>query len=157
SRSLVVPNIKRADQMSFRDFLAAYDATIAKAREGRLSPDDFAGTTVTLTNPGMIGTSHSLPRLMSGQGLIFAAGAIAYPGACQTGDPAGLASLGVSRVMTVTSTYDPRVIQGAESGEFLRTFDALVQGEQSFYDGIFESLGVPLRAVRLVSDGRATT
>ncbi|MFN8177202.1 MAG: multifunctional oxoglutarate decarboxylase/oxoglutarate dehydrogenase thiamine pyrophosphate-binding subunit/dihydrolipoyllysine-residue succinyltransferase subunit [bacterium] len=152
TRGLLVPNIKRADRLSFRDFLAAYDATIAKARESRLTPDDFAGTTVTLTNPGMIGTAHSIPRLMAGQGLIFATGAIDYPAAFRSADPSALASLGVSRVMTVTSTYDHRVIQGAESGEFLRTFDALLQAEQGFYDGIFESLGVPLRPVRLVSD-----
>lgn len=152
TRTLLVPNVKEADRLSFHEFLDAYDATLRKARESRLTPDDFAGTTVTLTNPGTIGTAHSIPRLMAGQGLIVATGAIDYPAAFRAADPSALASLGVSRVMTVTSTYDHRVIQGAESGEFLRTFDALLQGEQGFYDGIFESLGVALRPVHLVPD-----
>ena len=152
SRGLLVPNIKSAERLTFREFLDAYDATVRKAREGRLTPDDFAGTTVTLTNPGTIGTVHSIPRLMPGQGLIFATGVIDFPAAFRSADPSMLANVGVSRVMTVTSTYDHRVIQGAESGEFLRTFDALLQGEQAFYDGIFASLGVPLRPVRLVAD-----
>ncbi len=152
SRGLLVPNIKEAERLSFREFLAAYDDVVRKARENRLAPDDFVGTTVTLTNPGTIGTAHSIPRLMAGQGLIVATGAIEYPPAFRSADPAALAMLGVSRVMTITSTYDHRVIQGAESGEFLRTMDGLLQGDESFYDDIFASLGVPLRPVRLVPD-----
>ena len=152
SRGLLVPNLKGASRLSFREFLAAYDETLRKARGGRLAPDDFVGTTVTLTNPGTIGTAHSIPRLMAGQGLIVATGAIEYPAAFRSADPSALAMLGVSRVMTITSTYDHRVIQGAESGEFLRTMDRLLQGEEDFYDEILASLGVPLRPIRLVAD-----
>jgi 2-oxoglutarate decarboxylase len=128
SRALVVPVIKHAEAMDFAGFHAAYESRVDKARTNRLVPDDFAGATITLTNPGTIGTVASVPRLMKGQGSIIATGAIR--------DVAG------ARVMTITSTYDHRVIQGAESGMFLRRLDALLQGEDRFYDLALESLGV---------------
>jgi 2-oxoglutarate dehydrogenase E1 component len=127
SRALVVPVIKHAEAMDFAAFHGAYETLVEKARSNRLLPDDFAGATITLTNPGTIGTVASVPRLMKGQGSIIATGAIR--------DVAGLA------VMTITSTYDHRVIQGAESGMFLRRLDALLQGADGFFDAIAESLG----------------
>jgi 2-oxoglutarate dehydrogenase E1 component len=152
TRTLLVPNIKSADTMSFAEFFLAYDNAIAKVREKRISPDDFAGTTATLTNPGMIGTGHSIPRLMAGQGLIVATGAIDYPAEYQSADPRTLASLGIGKIMTVTSTYDHRVIQGAESGMFLRTLDRLLSGDQGFYDEIFASLSIPYEPVAALRD-----
>ena len=128
SRALVVPVIKHAEAMDFAGFHAAYESLVDKARTNRLVPDDFAGATITLTNPGTIGTVASVPRLMKGQGSIIATGAIR--------DVAG------ARIMTITSTYDHRVIQGAESGMFLRHLDGLLQGEERFYDAVTESLGV---------------
>src|SRR3989454_915023 len=118
SRSLFVPNIKAANEMDFAGFWAAYEEVIRKVRTNKLTPDDFAGTTVTLSNPGTIGTQLSVPRLMKGQGLIVATGRIDYPTEYQGADPAALAELGVGKVFGVTSTYDHRVIQGAESGLF---------------------------------------
>jgi 2-oxoglutarate dehydrogenase E1 component len=143
SRGLVVPVIKAAETMDFARFHAAYEEMVEKARTHRLLPDDFAGASITLTNPGGLGTSASVPRLMAGQGTIVAVGSIGYPA-----EFAGLASerltaLGLAKVMTLTSTYDHRVIQGAESGEFLRTMDRLLQGESDFYEGLFAALGVP--------------
>jgi len=128
SRALVVPVIKHAEAMDFAAFHAAYESLVDKARTNRLVPDDFAGATITLTNPGTIGTVASVPRLMKGQGSIIATGAIR--------DVAGV------NVMTITSTYDHRVIQGAESGMFLRHLDGLLQGEERFYETVTESLGV---------------
>jgi len=125
SRGLVVPVIKHAEGMDFAAFHQSYEALVEKARTNKLLPDDFAGATITLTNPGTIGTVASVPRLMKGQGSIIASGAIR--------DIAG------AKVMTITSTYDHRVIQGAESGSFLRRLDALLQGE----DGFYESVGSP--------------
>jgi 2-oxoglutarate dehydrogenase E1 component len=152
SRSLLVPNIKGSEKMDFAEFLAGYDELIRKVRTNRILPDDFAHTTVTLTNPGMIGTVHSIPRLMQGQGLIIATGAIDYPAAFRAADPRTLAQLGVSKIMTITSTYDHRVIQGAESGEFLRSVDLFLSGEDGFYDEIFESLSMPHEPVRMIRD-----
>jgi 2-oxoglutarate dehydrogenase E1 component len=126
SRALVVPVIKHAESMDFGAFHAAYEALVEKARTNRLMPDDFAGGTIQLTNPGTLGTVASVPRLMKGQGSIIATGTIR--------DIAG------SKVITITSTYDHRIIQGAESGMFLRTLDALLQGEERFYDEVAESL-----------------
>jgi 2-oxoglutarate dehydrogenase E1 component len=143
TRGLLVPNIKRADTLGFREFLESYDEILDKVRTNRIEPDDFFDTTVTLTNPGTLGTVQSVPRLMAGQGLIVATGAIDYPAEWRSADPRTLASIGVGKVMTVTSTYDHRVIQGAESGEFLRTIDRLLAGEGTFYEEIFESLNVP--------------
>ncbi|HEU5169864.1 MAG TPA: multifunctional oxoglutarate decarboxylase/oxoglutarate dehydrogenase thiamine pyrophosphate-binding subunit/dihydrolipoyllysine-residue succinyltransferase subunit [Gemmatimonadales bacterium] len=140
SRGLVVPVIKRAETMDFAAFHAAYEALVEKARTNRLVPDDFAGATMTLTNPGGLGTVASVPRLMAGQGSIIAVGAIGYPAEFAAVAEAKLRELGVSKVMTVTSTYDHRVIQGAESGVFLATLDHLLQGEDDFYDAIAESL-----------------
>ncbi|MEO0481935.1 MAG: 2-oxo acid dehydrogenase subunit E2 [Planctomycetota bacterium] len=80
-RQLLVPNIKDCASMNFATFLAAYDAQVRKARKGKLTPQDFQGTTCSLTNPGTIGTLSSLPRLMTGQSFILATGAIAYPAA----------------------------------------------------------------------------
>ena len=140
SRGLVVPVIKRADTLDFAAFHAAYEALVEKARTNKLLPDDFAGASMTLTNPGGLGTVASVPRLMAGQGSIIAVGAIGYP-AEFTGVPEErVRDLGIAKVMTVTSTYDHRVIQGAESGEFLATLDHLLQGEEHFYDTIAESL-----------------
>ncbi len=142
SRGLVVPVVKHADRMSYAEFHAEYDRLVEKARTNRLLPDDFAGGTVTLTNPGGIGTVASVPRLMAGQGSIIAVGAIRYPAAFLDPTPEQVARLGLSRVMTISSTYDHRVIQGAESGEFLRTVEQLLAGQDRFYEGIFESFGV---------------
>src|SRR5207253_3362062 len=117
SRTLLVPNVKQADALDFAGFHAAYEELIRKTRTNKLSPDDFAGTTVSITNPGTIGTMHSVPRLMPGQGVIVGVGAITYPPEYEGADPQTLAEIGVSKVVTLTSTYDHRIIQGAESGE----------------------------------------
>ncbi len=140
SRGLVVPVIKRADTLDFAALHAAYEGLVDKARTNKLLPDDFVGATVTLTNPGGLGTVASVPRLMAGQGSIIAVGAIGYPAEFGGVPDEKLRELGVSKVMTVTSTYDHRVIQGAESGAFLATLDHLLQGEDGFYEAIAESL-----------------
>ncbi|HEX5309161.1 MAG TPA: 2-oxo acid dehydrogenase subunit E2, partial [Solirubrobacteraceae bacterium] len=142
SRTLMVPVIRGADALSFADFLAAYDALVEKARTNTLTADDLAGANVTLTNPGGIGTIASVPRLMSGQGTIVATGSIAYP----VGLGAIGAQIGAEKAMTMTSTYDHRVIQGAESGRFLALIEQRLQGEDGFYESVFESLGVQLSA-----------
>jgi 2-oxoglutarate dehydrogenase E1 component len=152
TRTLVVPNIKACQDMDFAAFFAAYNGLIGKARAGKLGMDDFAGTTVSLTNPGGIGTVSSLPRLMQGQGTIVATGRIGYSAAYEATAPETLRALGVGKVMTLTSTYDHRVIQGAESGRFLAHLHALLVGEHGFYDGIFRSLGIPVHPLKLGQD-----
>ncbi|MES2304826.1 MAG: multifunctional oxoglutarate decarboxylase/oxoglutarate dehydrogenase thiamine pyrophosphate-binding subunit/dihydrolipoyllysine-residue succinyltransferase subunit [Gemmatimonadota bacterium] len=142
TRGLVVPVLKQADTMEFAAFLATYEALVEKARTNKLMPDDFAGATMTLTNPGGLGTVASVPRLMPGQGTIIATGAIAYPPEFAAMDQATIKQLGLSKVMMITSTYDHRVIQGAESGSFLRAVDQMLQGEHNFYETIFSGLGV---------------
>ena len=142
SRGLVVPVIKRADTMDFAAFHAAYEALVEKARTNRLMPDDFAGATMSLTNPGGLGTVASVPRLMAGQGSIIAVGAIGYPAEFSAVSEERLREFGISKVMTITSTYDHRVIQGAESGAYLATVDHLLQGDQGYFDLIAESLGL---------------
>jgi multifunctional 2-oxoglutarate metabolism enzyme len=153
-RSLLVPNIKDSGALDFAAFFVAFNQQIDKARAGKLGPDDFAGTTCTLTNPGTIGTVSSLPRLMTGQSFIMATGAITVPGAFQGASPETLTELGVSRVMMLTSTYDHRVIQGAESGQFLDWMHKLLLGEEQFYEGVFRSLKVPYRPVANSIDKR---
>lgn len=143
SRNLLVPNIKGVDEMNFKEFLHAYTELIDKARNGKLQIDDFQGTTLTLTNPGTIGTVQSVPRLMKQQGTIIATGAIDYPAEYQSMSQEVLNKLGISKVMTVTSTYDHRVIQGAESGSFLKKIHSLLNGEENFYDQIFADLEIP--------------
>jgi 2-oxoglutarate dehydrogenase E1 component len=148
SRTLLVPVIREADTQDFRGFWASYEEMIRKVRSNKLSPDDFAGGNVTLTNPGTIGTVQSVPRLMPSQGVIVGVGAIDYPAEWRGADPVLLAELGASKVVTVTSTYDHRIIQGAESGLFLKRVEELLLGADGFYDDIFQSLGVPYEAVR---------
>jgi 2-oxoglutarate dehydrogenase E1 component len=152
SRSLVVPSIKHAEALEFATFFAAYNDLIRKAQAGQLTPDDFADTTVSLTNPGMLGTTQSVPRLMVGQSLIIAAGSIGFPAEYQLADPATLAHLGVSKVLTLTCTYDHRVIQGAESAELLSSVAGLLAGDEGFYEQVFTSLAVPHEPVRLARD-----
>jgi 2-oxoglutarate dehydrogenase E1 component len=152
SRTLLVPNIRDAGSLDFAGFHAAYEELIRKVRSGKITPDDFEGTTVTLTNPGMIGTELSVPRLMAGQGAIIGAGAIGYPTEYEGTDPATLAELGVGKVVTLTSTYDHRIIQGAESGEFLDAVESLLKGDQRFYDDIFVALDIPYEPVRWSRD-----
>jgi 2-oxoglutarate dehydrogenase E1 component len=148
SRGLVVPVVKRADGLGFAGFLAAYEELVAKARGNKLMPDDFAGATVTLTNPGGLGTVASVPRLMAGQGSIIAVGAIGYPPEFHDLGPDRIATLGISKVMTITSTYDHRVIQGAESGEFLRTLEGLLKGEDRFNEDVAAALGLGAEPAR---------
>jgi 2-oxoglutarate decarboxylase len=152
SRTLLVPNIRRADTLDFAGFFAAYEELIRKVSTGKLGPDDFAGTTVSITNPGMIGTVQSVPRLMAGQACIVGVGSIAYPAEYAGADPETVAELGVGKVVTLTSTYDHRVIQGAESGEFLATINRLLLGEDAFYEDLFRSMGVPYVPVRWRTD-----
>ncbi len=142
SRGLVVPVIKGAEAMDFAAFLAAYEGLVEKARVNKLMPDAFAGATMSLTNPGGLGTRASVPRLMVGQGSIIAVGSIAFPPEFSGMPAARIAELGVSKVMTISSTYDHRIIQGAESGAFLGTIDAMLQGADGFYDNVVQSLGV---------------
>ncbi len=143
SRSLWVPNIKATDRLSFAQFFAAYEEVIRKVRARRITPADMDGTTVTLTNPGMLGTAQSVPRLMEGQAAIIGVGSIAFPAEYQGSDPSMLADMGIGKVVTLTSTYDHRVIQGALSGEFLAEIERLLMGEDGFYEQIFASMGVP--------------
>ncbi|WP_106507053.1 multifunctional oxoglutarate decarboxylase/oxoglutarate dehydrogenase thiamine pyrophosphate-binding subunit/dihydrolipoyllysine-residue succinyltransferase subunit [Brachybacterium timonense] len=152
SRGLVVPNIKAAQRFDFYGFWNAYEQVVKKARAGKLTMDDFTGTTVSLTNPGGIGTVHSIPRLMKGQGCIVGVGAMNYPAQFQGASPETLADLGVSKVMTLTSTYDHRIIQGAASGEFLKIMADKLLGLDGFYDRVFESLRIPYQPVRWVTD-----
>ncbi|HVC08116.1 MAG TPA: multifunctional oxoglutarate decarboxylase/oxoglutarate dehydrogenase thiamine pyrophosphate-binding subunit/dihydrolipoyllysine-residue succinyltransferase subunit [Solirubrobacterales bacterium] len=154
SHSLMVPSIKGADGLDFAAFHSYYEDLITKTRESKLSPDDFQGTNISLTNPGGIGTVASVPRLMSGQSAIVATGSIAYPPEWAHASPDRIRRLGVSKVMTLTSTYDHRVIQGAESGAFLRRIEQLLQGEDEFYEALAADLGVdpgPLAAAHPAS------
>ncbi|MGZ4209264.1 MAG: multifunctional oxoglutarate decarboxylase/oxoglutarate dehydrogenase thiamine pyrophosphate-binding subunit/dihydrolipoyllysine-residue succinyltransferase subunit [Actinomycetota bacterium] len=152
SRTLLVPNIKDADTLDFARFFASYEELIKKVGANKLTPDDFAGTTVSLTNPGTIGTVQSVPRLMAGQAAIIGVGRIGYPAEYEGADPQTLAHIGVGKTVTLTSTYDHRVIQGAESGEFLRRVHDLLLGEGEFYDEIFASMQVPYVPVRWLQD-----
>ena len=151
-RQLLVPNVKAAETLSFGQFLGAYNDIVKRARDGKLTLDDFASTTATLTNPGGIGTQLSVPRLMPGQSVIVAVGGIGFPPEYAGMDAGELSRLGLSPVMTVTSTYDHRVIQGAESGEFLARIDGLLGGGHGFYDEVFQSLGLHTPPFRDSSD-----
>ncbi len=142
SRSLMVPVVKNASNLDFRGFRDAYDDLVNRTRFGGIKPDELRGATITLTNPGGLGTVSSVPRLMPGQGTIVATGSIGYPPGLAGADPEGLRALGVEKVMTMTSTYDHRVIQGAESGAFLGEIDRRLRGEDEFYEQIRESLGL---------------
>ncbi len=152
TRTLLVPNVKNADGMSFPEFLQAYDESIRRARSGAIDPADFQGTTVTLTNPGTVGTIASLPRLMRTQGAIIATGAIGYPAEYHAWAPGALSSLGLSKVMTVSCTYDHRIIQGAESGQFLSKVHDLLLGKEEFYERVFKDLRLPEVPIKWAMD-----
>ncbi len=155
NRTLVVIPIKNAESMTFTQFWTAYESVVRTARSGELTAEDYAGTTLSLTNPGGIGTVHSVPRLMQGQGAIVGVGAMEYPAEFAGASERTLAELGISKIMTLTSTYDHRIIQGAESGEFLKRIHGLLLGEDNFYDEVFASLRVPYEPVRWVQDIRS--
>jgi len=152
TRSLLVPVVRHAEEMSFGEFHTAYEDLVARVRSGRITPDDFLGATATLTNPGTVGTALSVPRLMRGQGLIVGVGAIAFPPEYEGSDPATLAASGIGRVLTLTSTYDHRVIQGAESGLFLERLHRLLLGEDGFYEEIFAAMEIPYVPARWAVD-----
>ncbi len=152
TRQLLVPSIKAAEDLSFAGFWAAYEDLVRRARDISLTVEDFTGTTITLTNPGTIGTNSSVPRLMTGQGCIIGVGSMDYPAEFQGASEETLARQAVSKVMTLTSTYDHRIIQGAQSGEFLRRIHALLLGEDDFYDEIFRALRIPYQPIRWASD-----
>jgi 2-oxoglutarate dehydrogenase E1 component len=148
TRTLLVPNIKNANKLHFSEFLKAYDDVVTRARQGKLQVSDFQGTTLSLTNPGTIGTVASTPRLMPGQSLIVATGAIEYPAEYQSMAPTILPQLGISKAITISSTYDHRIVQGAESGAFLARVHELLLGQHKFYDEIFSDLGIPYAPLR---------
>ena len=151
NRQLVVAGIKRCETMQFGQFIAAYEDIVRRARDGKLTAEDFSGVTISLTNPGTIGTVHSVPRLMRGQGAIVGAGAMEYPAEFQGASGERIAELGIGKLITLTSTYDHRIIQGAESGDFLRTIHQLLLDDE-FYDEIFRELGIPYEPVRWRTD-----
>lgn len=152
SRQLLVPSVKGCESMDFAQFWGAYEIVIKKARGGTLAVEDFAGTTVSITNPGTIGTVHSVPRLVQGQGLILGVGALDYPAEFHGTSEEMLARMAISKVVTLTSTYDHRVIQGAQSGDFLRRINELLLGADGFYDEIFASLRIPYEPIRWAKD-----
>jgi 2-oxoglutarate decarboxylase len=148
SRALLVPNVKNATELTFPELVMAYQSVVTRARDGKLQIEDFQGTTISLTNPGTLGTTASNPRLMAGQGLIVATGSIEYPPEYSAMSPEALSRLGISKIMTLTSTYDHRIIQGAESGSFLALIDQMLRGQHEFYDEIFAELGMPFKPYR---------
>jgi len=157
TRTLLVPVIRDADTMDFRAFVLAYEDLVRKVHGGGYGADDLVGATVSITNPGTLGTVQSVPRLMLGQGAIFGVGALAWPAGFEAADPRALAELGVGKVMTLTSTYDHRIIQGAESGLFLKYVAECLTGEHEFYDEIFASLGVPYEPARWAKDSNPSS
>ncbi len=152
SRTLLVPCIGGADALDFRGFVSSYEDLVRKIHTNKIAPDDFVGTTVSLTNPGTLGTVQSVPRLMPGQGLIVGVGALGYPPGFEAADPRTLAELGIGKTVTITSTYDHRIIQGAESGLFLAYVSECLMGGHGFYDEVFESLEIPYESVRWEKD-----
>ncbi|KQY54485.1 MULTISPECIES: multifunctional oxoglutarate decarboxylase/oxoglutarate dehydrogenase thiamine pyrophosphate-binding subunit/dihydrolipoyllysine-residue succinyltransferase subunit [unclassified Nocardioides] len=152
TRQLVAPSIKATESMDFAGFWTAYEAIIRKARDNKLSMDDYTGTTISLTNVGGLGTNNSVPRLMAGQAAIIGVGSMDYPPEFQGASEETLTRNAVSRILTITSTYDHRVIQGAQSGEFLRRLHQLLLGEEGFYDEIFRSLRIPYEPIRWGND-----
>ena len=152
SRQLVVPSIKGAETMDFAQFWTAYEEVVRKARDGKLGVADFQGTTCSLTNVGGLGTNHSVPRLMPGQSVILGVGSMEYPPEYQGASEETLTRNAVSRILTLTSTYDHRVIQGAQSGEFLRRLHQLLLGEDGFYDEVFRALRVPYEPIHWSRD-----
>ena len=152
TRQLLVPSIKGCEELDFGQFWVAYEEIVKKARAGTLTVEDHSGTTVSLTNPGTIGTVHSVPRLVQGQGLIVGVGAMDYPAEFQGASEETLARMAISKVVTLTSTYDHRVIQGAQSGDFLRRIHEILLGGEGFYDEIFAALRIPYEPIRWASD-----
>jgi len=157
SRNLLVPVIRDADTMDFRTFLLAYEDLVRKVHAGSYGADDLAGATVSITNPGTLGTVQSVPRLMPGQGAIFGVGVLMWPAGFEAADPRVLAELGVGKILTLTSTYDHRIIQGAESGLFLKYVAECLTGAHEFYDKIFSSLGAAYEPARWANDSNPTT
>ncbi|MGN6779949.1 MAG: multifunctional oxoglutarate decarboxylase/oxoglutarate dehydrogenase thiamine pyrophosphate-binding subunit/dihydrolipoyllysine-residue succinyltransferase subunit [Marmoricola sp.] len=152
TRQLVAPSIKACESMDFAQFWTAYEELIRKARDNKLSMEDYGGTTVSLTNVGGLGTNNSVPRLMAGQAAIIGVGSMDYPPEFQGASEETITRNAISRIMTMTSTYDHRVIQGAQSGEFLRRVHQLLLGEDGFYDEIFRSLRIPYEPIRWSAD-----
>lgn len=152
TRTLVVPSIKEAETLNFNEFLAAYEDLVTRARTGKLTMNDYQGATISLTNPGGIGTVHSVPRLMNGQGCIIGAGALEYPAEFQGSAAETLQDLGIGKTITLTSTYDHRVIQGAGSGEFLKLIHERLTGSHNFYQEIFAALRIPYAPIQWAKD-----
>jgi multifunctional 2-oxoglutarate metabolism enzyme len=157
TRNLVVPSVKATETLDFRQFWQAYEDIVRRARKNELTMDDYSGTTISLTNPGGIGTVHSMPRLLAGQGTIIGVGAMEYPAEYSGMSDEALANAAVSKIITLTSTYDHRIIQGAQSGEFLKVMHELLLGEHDFYDDIFTALRIPYEPVRWVRDVAQTS
>src|SRR5580658_6569376 len=155
SHTLLVPVVRHAESLDFRAFVVAYEDLVRKVHTQKVTADDLAGATVTLTNPGTLGTVQSVPRLMPGQGAIIGVGTIDYPAEWQAADPRIMAELGVSKVVTITSTYDHRVIQGAESGLFLSHMAECLTGQHGFYESVFAAMDVPYQPVRWQADVNA--
>lgn len=156
-RLLLVPNLKDTGKMNFSEFINGLSDLISRAKNSKIKLEELEGTTVSLTNPGMMGTIMSVPRLMNGQGMIIASGSIDYPAEFSAVKPDKLTELAISKVVSITNTYDHRIIQGAESAEFLRYMHQLLIGEYRFYDQIFASLKIPFSPVNWEIDSSDTS
>ena len=118
-----------------------YDDTTGAPGPGQVKPDELRGATVSLTNPGGLGTVASVPRLMAGQGTIVATGSIAYPPGSAARTPRRSA-LGVEKVMTMTSTTTTGSSRAPRAGPSWARSTACSAGDGGFYEQVRQSLGL---------------
>ena len=118
---LVVPVVKGIDVKGLEEIAADYKAAIAKAREGKLTPADMGCGSITISNLGMYDVDHFIAIVNPPESCILAVGSIRVEPVWN-----GKEFLPVHK-MSITGSFDHRIIDGAYGAQFLRELKALME------------------------------
>jgi 2-oxoglutarate dehydrogenase E2 component (dihydrolipoamide succinyltransferase) len=132
-KGLIVPVVKNAETLNLLGMAKGIADIAARARSKQLLPDDVAGGTFTITNPGGYGTFHGTPVISQPQSAILGTYAIVKRPWVIT-DQDGTDAIAIRSMMNLTLTYDHRLIDGALAGRFLRDLRERLQtwGESDY-------------------------
>lgn len=118
---LIVPNIKDAHTKSVVELHAETAELAKKAREGKLTPDEYAGGTFTITNLGMYDVDEFTAVINPPEAAILAVGKITDTPVVENGEVV------IRPIMTLSLTYDHRIVDGAPAAQFLQYVKTLLQ------------------------------
>ncbi|MEO5746203.1 MAG: 2-oxoglutarate dehydrogenase, E2 component, dihydrolipoamide succinyltransferase, partial [Terracoccus sp.] len=135
-KGLIVPVVKNAGDLNIAGLARAISDVAARTRNNKITPDDLAGGTFTITNTGSVGALFDTPIINQPQVAILGTGAIVKRPVV-VADSDGGETIAVRSMMYLALSYDHRIVDGADAARFLGTMKARLE------EGQFEaSLGL---------------